>query len=201
MVSRLKRFLASHRDGYNGKNLYAMDHSRRSESVNAIRQCTHIFLDEHVDDEVRVDACALALGNGTTFSGMGRAVQERNLEAELIGVEPAEAPWFYVQKYGEEQLRAEHGIEPENHQHNLLGTGGWGVEFPNMDSGLLDEVQLVFEQEWQCMLDQLHGAGYYVGHSSAACQWVAQKRSNAYHLNGQGERTFLGIFYDPIRKY
>lgn len=201
MVRHLKRFLAAHRDGYRGKELYAMDHSRRSESVRAIRSATDVLLDERLAPNATVDACVLALGNGTTFSGVGQAARERFPDATLVGVEPAESPWFYVQKYGEELLRENYGIEPEGHQHDLLGTGGWGVEFPNLDLDFPDEIALVFGQEWRCMLDRLHDDGYPVGHSSAACQWIIEKQSAAAALSDNDAMTFLGIFYDPIEKY
>lgn len=201
MVRHLKRFLATHRDGYRGKELFAMDHSRRPESVRAIRKATEVLLDEHLDPATTIDACVLALGNGTTFSGVGEAAREHFSDVTLVGVEPAESPWFYVQKYGEEQLREAYGIEPEGHQHELLGTGGWGVDFPNLDLDVPDDIALVFEQEWRCMLDRLHDAGHPVGHSSAACQWVTEKQSAAAALSANGEQTFLGLFYDPIEKY
>jgi cysteine synthase A len=200
-VRRLRRFLASHRDGYEGKEVFPMDHSRRSESVEGIRSVTEMLLDEHLQNGTTIDACVLALGNGTTFSGVGEAVRERQQEVELIGVEPAEAPRFYTEKHGEDRLQKEYGIEPTFHQHSLLGTGGWGVEFPNLNVGDLDRVELSFEQEWRCMLDRLHSLGHFVGHTSAACQWVVERQSAVHDLSGKEGSTFFGIFYDPIEKY
>jgi cysteine synthase len=177
-----------------------MDHSRRPESVRAIRKATARLLDTKVDVE-QIDGCALALGNGTTFSGVGRAVQERHPEARLVGVEPAESPWFYVQKYGEGRLRERHGIDPHGHEHRLLGTGGWGVDFPNVDVDFIDDIHLAYEQEWRCMLERLHEAGHGVGYTSAACQWATERLSARAALSGSGARTFFGVFYDPIEKY
>lgn len=199
-VRQLKRFLATHRDGYRGKEVTAMNHSRRSESVRAIRRAAAHLLDMKVDVE-QIDGCALALGNGTTFSGIGHAVRERYPEAQLVGVEPVESPWFYVQKYGEDRLRERYGIDPGGHEHHLLGTGGWGVDFPNVDIDFIDDIHLTFEQEWHCMLDRLHDAGHRVGHTSAACQWVTEQLSARAALSGSNTKTFFGVFYDPIEKY
>jgi len=200
-VRRLKRFLATHRDGYKGKEVFHMNHSRRPESIEAIRTVTEVLLDNHLPEDTSIDACALALGNGTTFSGVGKVVQDHYSKAELIGVEPAEAPRFYTEKYGKEKLQEAYGIEPEFHSHDLLGTGGWNVDFPNLDVSDLDRVELTFEHEWRCKLGQLHNSGHRVGHTSAACQWVVETRSAVHDLSGVEGSTFFGLFYDPIEKY
>jgi len=200
-VRRLKRFLATHRDGYKGKEVFPMDHSRRPESVEAIRTVTKVLLDDHLPGDTSIEACVLALGNGTTFSGVGEPVRDRYSEVELIGVEPAEAPRFYTEKYGEEKLREAYGIKPEFHPHRLLGTGGWNVDFPNLDVSNLDRIELVFEHEWRCKLGQLHDSGHRVGHTSAACQWVIETQSAVRDLSAKEGSTFFGLFYDPIEKY
>ena len=199
MVKSLRRFLAQHRDeGYQGKEIYPLDHSRRSESIDAIEKAVSTLLKREMPNRLVVTTSVVALGNGTSFSGVSRAVQGQNEDASWIGMEPAESPWFYTQLYGESSLKEEYGIEINGDQHEVLGTGGWGVDFPNLDQELVDDIHLVFEHEWRKTLTELHEKGYYVGHSSAACQVVVKQHSR---VNNEEGEVYLSLFYDSINKY
>jgi cysteine synthase A len=199
MVKSLRRFLAQHRDeGYRGKEIYPLDHSRRPESIDAIEKSVSTLLKRDMPSGLVITTSVVALGNGTSFSGVSRAVRDQNENATCIGMEPAESPWFYTQLYGEDCLREQYGIEINGHKHEVLGTGGWGVDFPNLKRELVDDIDLAFEQRWREKLQDLHDLGYLIGHSSAACQSIIDKRSQVGKTENE---TYFSLFYDSIETY
>ena len=202
MVYSLRRFLSENRNGYRGKEIFAMDHSRRDKSIEAVSHVTYNLLNDQFSTGLTIDLCALALGNGTSFTGVGKAIKKMNPEVHLVGVEPIESPWFYTQMYGKDKLEEEYSIRAGSNQHNLIGTGGWGINFPNMDMDLLNDIVLVSEQEWRLHLDRMHNQRLYVGHTSAACQHVIQKYSEQDKPDTTADPTcYFSVFYDPIGKY
>lgn len=198
VVSALRDFLIQHKNsGYRGKKVYPVNHSRREASTAAIEDCVlHLLRD--IPNPVSIDTAVVALGNGTTATGIAHAVRKINANARIVGVEPIEAPWFYVHKYGEDRFRETYSSTPGPHPHQLIGTGGWGVRFPNLDLSLLDEVVLVTEDEWMGQLTALRRRGYEVGHTSAACLSVVDRLAM---LHDDRAENFFSMFYDPLAKY
>lgn len=197
MVQGLREFLIGHRSGYRGKELAVVNHSRRPTSVAAIAHAVDRALSALPEGE-EIQTTVVALGNGTTGTGVSRAVLRRWPEAEAIGVEPLESPWFFTQKFGTDEFRKRYSSQPGFHTHHLIGTGGWGVRFPNMDLNILDNILLVSEDQWREALAALVRRGYSVGHTSAACQAIVERLSL---LREGTDASFFSMFYDPLSKY
>lgn len=198
VVTALRDFLIEHKDaGYQGRQICVVNHSRRESSPAAIESCVTRLL-QPLPVEGIIDTAVVALGNGTTATGIARAVRRLNPGARVVGIEPIEAPWFYIQKYGKERFRHLFSTEPGPYPHRLIGTGGWGVRFPNLDLDLLDEIVLVTEDEWKGQLFRLRQRGFEVGHSSAACQSVVERLAL---LHDDRSDNYFSMFYDPISKY
>lgn len=198
MVTAFREFLVIHREGYGGRRLLAVNHSRRPESTGAITREVQTLLNRQLPDGVVIDTAVVALGNGTTATGVGRAIKRHNPQATVVGIEPLESPWFYTRKYGSELFRKVYGAEPRFHSHGLIGAGGWGVSFPNMELNLLDSIVLVTESEWSAALTDMNGRGFHAGHTSAACLSVIEKLSL---LHEDRAMRFFSMFYDPPWKY
>lgn len=196
MVDALRTFLKQHPTGYRGHAIYVLNHSRRRASVEVMEEIAGGLIDR-LGADTRIDVVVAALGNGTTAMGLGRAVRARNPAAWLVGVEPREAPWCFLQKYGEPAYRRRFGEAPRFRPHRLYGAGAWGVEFPNMDHDLIEEIYVLAEDDWRPVLARLHAAGYSVGHSSAACQAAVERIAK----QRRRELTFLSMFYDPSDRY
>lgn len=198
VVSALRDFVIEHKDsGYRGRRLCVVNHSRRAVSSEVIENCVFRLL-QNLPMQATIDTAVVALGNGTTATGIARAVRNINPIASVVGVEPIESPWFYVQKYGEDRFRQQFFSKPGPHPHRLIGTGGWGVRFPNLDLGLVDDIILVTEDEWRGQLAALRGRGLGVGHSSAACQSIVERLAM---LHDDRIENYFSMFYDPISKY
>ncbi|TVR17049.1 MAG: pyridoxal-phosphate dependent enzyme [Planctomycetota bacterium] len=196
MVEVFRQFLARHKKGYQGKKLAILNHSRRSESVEAIEDVISALLARN-DSFTPFDTAIVALGNGTTASGIARALRKANSETRIIGVEPMEAPWIFVQKFGEAEFLERYGPIREDHNHQLLGSGGWGVKFPNFDLALIDDIIPLQQDAWQTKQRQLQGDGLAVGNTSAACLAVVDLLAKT----STAGTHFFTVMYDPITKY
>jgi cysteine synthase len=197
MVKELRHFLSRHGDEYRGRKIYFLNHSRRREAVFAMERLVGGVLDRQALER-EVDFGVAALGNGTSAMGLLHAIKERNGNAKLVGVEPAEAPWFYRKKYSAALLSSREGIASGYSRHALFGAGAWGVDFPNMDLTVVDEVRLVREEQWRPVLEVLHRRGLKVGNTSAACEFVVNVHSQA---TGREGATYLSMFYDSGERY
>lgn len=198
LVRELGRFLVTTREtGFLGKDVYAVDHSRRPEAVDAIEEVGGLILDM-LPEDVTIGCATLALGNGTSFTGLGRALRRRFPECRLVGVEPQEAAWFYYKKHGEAEYRRHFHTAPGHRSHGLLGTGGWGVEFPNMDLDMLDQIYPVAANEWKYTLREMRHHGCDVGHSTAACIAAANSQ---FDMRGEPPSVYFTVYYDSIFRY
>lgn len=196
MVRDFRKFLAKNRS-INGRKPIALDHSRRPESLAAMESIGDLLM-EKLDATRKVDFFVSALGNGTNTTGLGAAIKRRNPDLQIIGVEPIESPWFFEKKNpGEFEKR--HKKKPAHRQHRLIGTGGWDVEFPNVNLEMLESIELVEDNSWTGALEKLKKAGYSVGHSSAACQHVIEHYSLIF--SDDSPITFFSVFYDPLNRY
>ena len=197
LVSALRGLMGRHAEGYRGRQLCVLNHSRRVSSVAAIEDCA-VRLLRRLPRERMADTAVVALGNGTTATGIARALRRLSPSAGIVGVEPIEAPWFYVQKFGANRFRQLYAADPGARPHRLFGTGGWGVRFPNVDLRLLDDIVLVTEDEWRGQLARLHRRGFDVGNTSAACQSVVERLAM---LRSGHTGSFFSMFYGPFSKY
>ena len=197
LVGTLRRFLVKHRGGIGDKAIFAVDHSRRPESCLALGAAVTNVLSE-LPPGVTIDRAVVALGNGTSATGMKLALSAHNPNATLIGMEPLEAPNFFIKKYGAERFVQTYGVAPRFHQHLLIGTGGWGVEFPLLKTDDIDEIRLVGPSSWQTQKSRLTDKGFLVGNSSAACYAVIQQQSM---LEDDKQLDFFSIFYDSSDRY
>ena len=196
MVEAFQSFYTQHKKNYKGKKLFAINHSRRKESTQSI-ELLLLDLFQQLPKDITIDIGVVALGNGTTSTGMAKAMQTRFPSSTVIGMEPFESPSCYLKKYGEDTFRQKYHLQPQCKNHKLLGTGGWGVDFPNINLELIDQIELVSEKEWKICLSKM-SPNYAVGHSSAACQCIVQRLSSQYQHQAL---NFFSIFYDPINKY
>ena len=196
MVEIFREFLSTHRAGYRGKQLAILNHSRREESIGAIDDVVTSLL-ARIKSSIHFDTAVVALGNGTTATGIGRALRRLNPSTRIVGVEPAEAPWIFVQKYGDQAFTERFGPLPFEHHHEMIGTGGWGVRFPNFDLGLLDDVIPIPREEWWAKQAELKVDGLHVGNTSAACMAVVDRLARVH----QNPTNFFTVIYDPITKY
>jgi len=197
MVDHFRDFYHKNKRSYHGKKLYPLNHSQQKDAVEVIDQLMNRLI---LKNEVlsNIDYGIVALGNGTTASGTALAIKRLNPNAQIHAVEPVECPRFYVEKYGIENYVKEFGKEPNFGPHGLLGTGGWGVDFPHIDLSLIDEIHLISKDVWQNKQKELCDNGFFYGNSTAACQAVAEEISKK---DIKQSLTILGMAYDPISKY
>jgi cysteine synthase len=197
MVDRFQEFYSENKRSYHGKRLFALNHSRRPEAVDIIDEHVSKLIDSR-EDMTNVDYVVAALGNGTTATGLARAFKRKSPSTRVVAIEPFECPRFYIEMFGEEKFRQVYGMSPDFKSHGLLGTGGWGVDFPHVDLSLIDDIVLVKPNEWQSKRKELINSGHAYGHSTAACQAVA----SALSKDNQGTPLkIFGMAYDPINKY
>ena len=126
------------------------------------------------------------------------ATRDVNPNMMTVGIEPEEAPTSFIKKYGKKVFEEKFHHTPEFHSHGLIGSGGWGVEFPHLHIDAIDEIRLVKKEEWQQMEKILIESGLNVGHTSTACQHVVRQLSGE---NKDKPLNILSIIYDSGRSY
>lgn len=176
-VRAFRRFIVEQRSGYQGKQICAVDHSRRPEAVSAI-EAIILQVIVRLPARIRINYAIAAIGNGTSSAALFRAMMRVYPTAKRIGVEPVEAPMAFVRKYGQEEFLRQFGAGHIVKPHFLLGTGGWGVGFPLLDVSIIDEVLPMTSEDWRNELGDLAQRGLDVGNSSAACQAAAEAISD-----------------------
>ena len=187
MVESFQNFFFENRKNYKGKKLFAVNHSRRPTAITAIESSVRsLFVSHRI---LNIDYAVLALGNGTSSTGAARVLKSMYPNIHIIGVEPEESPWCYSLKYRKDKAQ----FEQSRKTHSLYGTGGWGVDFPNLDLNLIDEIKLVNETSWKAKLESLLKIDESIGHSTAACRLVVDDLP-------QGTCAF-SILYDNYKKY
>ena len=120
------------------------------------------------DTEGRIDILVAALGTGGTICGAGRYLKEQKPDVQLVGVEPAEAP--YISK----------GIF---RPHRMMGTAP-GFVPETLDRDIIDEIFLVSEEQaFETCREIARQEGILVGISSGAAAHaaleIAQRPENA----------------------
>jgi len=169
MVHEFQRFLVNERRRGASEQIFALDHSRRPEAVEALRTIIATVLSK-VPDPASLEYAVGALGNGTSSSALFQAARAVSPGITRVGVEPIEAPVAFVRKYGQERFEAMFGQRSDPGPHQLLGTGGWGVRFPHLDTAAVDEIIPLHSDRWREEQRQARERGLDLGNSSAACQ-------------------------------
>jgi cysteine synthase A len=135
------------------------------------------------DSDGRVDMLIAGLGTGGTLSGAGRYLKERKETVEVIGVEPAEAPFI---------------SKGEFNPHRMMGTAP-GFVPDTLDREVIDEVFLVNEEQAFCMCRRIAECeGILVGISSGAAAHAALEISKR---DGNEARVSVAIFADSGQRY
>lgn len=140
-----------------------------------------------------------ALGNGNSLAGIGQALREEWPNIKILGVEPYECPCTFLQKFGVSEFEERYGEKPVLGPHNLIGTGGWGMQFDRITEYLsqVDDIVLVKEVDWRERFVQLEEREKKpVGRTSAACLHVALGIAER-----ESHKNILTLFYDASWKY
>lgn len=197
MIRAFRKFLVKYRNGYKGKKLFSLDHSRSPKSVDAFAKVAeHAF----ALCQAKINVAVFALGNGTSTTGFARTLKSIHKQSKVIGVEPIESPCIYVKKHGKEEFRRHFHRSVQFRPHELIGTGAWGVSFPCFDLSLLDYVEPIRDREWKFAGEELHDLmGRRYGRTSAACFAVVTETSKS--RDTETDLTFFSICYDSGRKY
>jgi cysteine synthase len=204
MVRSFQKFLVGRRGSgdegrtvtHNGKIVCDINHSRRPEAITALLPCIRTAL-QRLPDRKRIDYAIAAIGNGTSAMALFRAVRERHDPPTCVGIEPLEAPVAYVQKFGPERFGRQFGFPPRFGSHQLIGTGGWDVNYPNLNVSQIDDVLVLEPATWKKQLLEFAERGLNIGHTSAACQAAARVLTES----ATAPVTCFSIVYDRSTLY
>ena len=135
------------------------------------------------DTDGQVDILVAGLGTGGTICGAGRYLKEKNLEMQLVAVEPEESPYI------------SQGIFKP---HRLMGTAP-GFVPDTLEREIIDEIFLVNEGEAFAMCRRIAAEeGLLVGISSGAAAYaaltVAERPENS-------KKVVVAIFADTGQRY
>ena len=191
------RRLKSGADKSSDKRYFAINHSRRPQAISALRPVIFQAL-RLLPTGAGINNAVAALGNGTSSTALFDVVRELYPNARRIGVEPLEAPAAFVRKYGAETFEKQFAFPPLFEPHALLGTGGWGVNFPHLDVDKIDEVVPVSSRIWRDDLAANLKRGVSLGNSSAAVDAVVEMVSAR---NTSDASTFFSVVYDRSNLY
>lgn len=195
VVKKLREYLIKYNDSHENK-VFCIDHSRRKTSYKALYSIA-----EEIEISLQYKNLIPhyfigAIGNGTTTAGIYNYFKNTNSSIKMIGVEPIESPVFFTKKFPG-RFENTYGYQPEFKPHNLIGAGGWGVKFPNVQLQTFNDIILCKEPEWQKYVDLLqYEEKKPVGRTSAACLNAAMKLAE----NVRDKIIFI-LFYDPLWKY
>lgn len=180
-----------------GKEYFFLNHSANRRTLASIAPMAEEIIND-LPKGSNIDIFVPALGNGTTFAGVGKILKTTFPEIKIIGFESFDAPAVYTIKYPGRFERV-YGKKPEFKLHDLPGTSAWGIKFPFIEENLhlLDDIILVQGNEWREAQEKiLRSCGFSVGPTSAAGILVAEKI--AQKTSG---KNFLVIFYDEADRY
>ncbi len=149
------------------------------------------FVDEVLSEIDLVDCFVCGVGSGTTISGIGRRLKERNPRTRIIAVEHMDAP--VITRFRNGRIAP----VPKNYQNFGLGASGLPPEKLDIDLSILDDVELVSDQDWKDGFEYLKTHERKdVGRSSCAVFEVALRLAER-----ESNKKFLILFADPSWKY
>lgn len=180
------------------KTLFPLNHSRRPEAVEAMELISKVILSKLPNSQT-IDYCMLALGNGTTTTGISNEFKKKHPLINLVGFEPVHSPWWFVQRYSVSKFVELQGSTPKDLPHELLGTGGWGVEIPNAKPKLLDDVKLINDNVWMNTTKIKCSLRGNIGRTSIAALNLIEEKST--ELLNQRNLTFFSVIYDHANVY
>jgi cysteine synthase A len=117
----------------------------------------------------RMDAFVAGLGTCGTLTGVSTALKPRKPELLIVGVEPAEAPYYRTGEF---------------HQHKIPGVvPGFTPEI--YDPELIDRlVDVPADVAWQSVRDLAHNEGIMAGITSGATAWAARELAGEPEMVG-----------------
>lgn len=131
------------------------------------------------------DMAAFIAGLGTcgTLTGIARVFGERGTDLHVVGVEPAEAPYYRTGEFRKHRIP---GVVP-------------GFTPENYDANLIDEiVDVPADAAWQTVRDLARSEGLLVGISSGATAWAARELAGRPEFAG---RNVVCIVADSGQRY
>jgi len=170
------------------------NHSRRPETPRAFERIG-AEINTQLPQNIELDAFVCAIGNGTTVTGITRALRERHHKILIHGFEDAGAPCAYQRKYGGSNT-------PYSGTVRMPGAGGThDVDMPFVDPDFFNQISLVPEAQWQAVFEEWNTQHPEridtIGRTSAAALSVARtliaERRKAMNV--------LILFYDKADRY
>ncbi|MFC7042522.1 PLP-dependent cysteine synthase family protein [Halonotius sp. GCM10025705] len=142
------------------------------------------ILDQVGDREI--DALVAGVGTGGTITGIGRRLREAFPEMEIVAVEPDDSAVIS-------------GEEPTGDSFQGMGPG---FISPNLDTDLLDDVELVSADNAEAECRRLVGEeGIFVGQSSGASNLAAKRVAERLVDDGRDDPLVITVFWDSGERY
>ncbi|RJX43492.1 cysteine synthase [Halonotius aquaticus] len=142
------------------------------------------ILDQVGDREI--DALVAGVGTGGTITGIGRRLREAFPEIEIVAVEPDDSAVIS-------------GEEPTGDSFQGMGPG---FISPNLDTDLLDDVELVSADNAEAECRRLVGEeGIFVGQSSGASNLAAKRVAERLVDDGRDDPLVITVFWDSGERY
>jgi cysteine synthase A len=133
-----------------------------------------------------VDALVAGVGTGGTITGIGRRLREEFPEMEIVAVEPDDSAVIS-------------GEEPTGDSFQGMGPG---FISPNLDTDLLDSVEIVSADDAEAECRQLVSEeGIFVGQSSGASNLAAKRVAERLVAEGADDPLVITVFWDSGERY
>ncbi len=157
----------------NSKNVFCFNHSQENQSVIAMNSCGDEIVNYLSEQNVELDYFISALGNGTSLTGIAQPLKIAYKNIKIIGFEPYIAPAISELLFPG-KFENKYGIKPSFQRSKLIGTGVWGIDFPNFYKEFIDDIFHIKENEWNKYLYSLwQDENKLVGRTSGAALWSA----------------------------
>ena len=142
------------------------------------------ILDQVGDREI--DALVAGVGTGGTITGIGRRLREAFPEMQIVAVEPEDSAVLS-------------GEEPTGDSFQGMGPG---FISPNLDTDLLDDVEIVSADEAEAECRRLVSEeGIFVGQSSGASNLAAKRVAERLVDDGHDDPLVITVFWDSGERY
>lgn len=204
-VNRLKRMLAAKE--LNGKKLYCPNHAHIMETSQALADIPLEILGQLPSlGATKPDIFICAAGNGSSIYSISAPFRILGAVDRIIAFEYRDNPGFFELKYPgryEKEIGSLPDFSPTRSRvagMSMPGCSGtYGLDFPYLRAsvGLVDEVRLVGNTEWEKAQQMLREkTGLFVGPTSAASLMISLRIAREVH-----DKTILVIFYDSGNRY
>ena len=140
---------------------------------------------EQIGDR-EIDALVAGVGTGGTITGIGRRLREAFPEMQIVAVEPEDSAVLS-------------GEEPTGDSFQGMGPG---FISPNLDTDLLDDVEIVSADEAEAECRRLVSEeGIFVGQSSGASNLAAKRVAERLVEGGHDDPLVITVFWDSGERY